>query len=158
MNRLGFLGLFLGLLLFNTSCKDEPVIRPTVSIGLAIDTEGDNSTKTLVFSISLSEATSVDYTTTDGTAIAGEDYEMINGTATIAAGMTATTIEVTILSDDEAEQDEQFQVIISNPTNADINQNTGYGTIQNDDVNTNGYTTPDAYDGIIMCQEQIMLK
>lgn len=153
MNRLGFLGLFLGLLIFNTSCKKEPVVRPRISIGSAISAEGNNGTTTIAFIISLSTATStevtVDYATSDGTAIAGQDYEMTNGTTTIAAGTTQTTIEVTILSDDEGEEDEDFEVIISNATNADINRNTGVGVIENDDVVTNiGYTTPEAYDGM----------
>jgi len=135
MNQLRFLGLFLGLLIFIASCKKESVVRPTVSIGNALNTEGNSGTKTLVFSISLSEPTSlavtVDYATSGGDAAAGQDYETTNGTATIAAGTKATTIEVTILSDEEAEQDEQFEIIISNATNADISQNKGYGTIQN---------------------------
>lgn len=154
MTRLGFLGLFLGLLLFNTSCTDEPLVRPRVSIGSAFNAEGNGgTTTTIAFPISLSEATSidvmVDYTTSDGTAIAGQDYEMVSGTATIAKGTTETTIEVTILSDDEGEQDEEFEVIISNAINADINRNTAIGVIENDDaITTIGYTTPESYAGM----------
>ncbi len=154
MNRLGLLGLFLGLLLFSTSCGDEAVITPTVSIGNAVNEEGNSGTNTIVFAISLSEATSVavsvDYATSGGNATAGQDYETINGTATIAAGARETTIEVTILPDDEEEQDEQFEVTISNAINADIDKNTGFGTIQNDDVNLNGFTTPDNYAGLTL--------
>jgi len=154
MKRLGFLGLFLGLLIFNTSCNDEPVIRPTVSIRNATIAEGNNGTTTLVFTIALSEATSlevaVDYATSERTATAGQDFETANGTATIAAGTTETTIEVSIISDDMEEQEEAFEVIISNAINADINQSTGVGFIQNDDFETTGYTTPDSYTGMTL--------
>ena len=153
MTRLGFLGLFLGLLLLNTSCEDEPVVRPRVSIGSAFSEEGNSGTTTIAFTISLSEATSVDvtvdYMTSDGTALAGQDYEMASGTATITKGTTETTIEVSILSDDEGEQDEEFEVIISNAINADINRNTALGVIENDDaIITIGYTTPESYTGM----------
>ena len=151
MNRLGFLGLFLGLLLFYTSCEKEAVIRPAVSIRDATIAEGNNGTTSLVFTIALSEATSldvtVDYATSERTATAGQDFEITNGTATIAAGTTEATIEVPIISDDEEELDEAFEVMITNAINADIHQNIGIGTIQNDDAETNGYTTPDAYPG-----------
>ena len=155
MNRIGILGLFLGLLTLSTACEKEPAVRPRVSIGSAVNAEGNSGTATMAFAISLSEATSVDitveYATSDGTATAGQDYEATNGTVTIAAGRTEATIDVTILSDEEGEEDEEFEVIISNVTNADINRNTGLGVIQNDDaVIRKGYTTPDAYAGMTL--------
>lgn len=155
MNRLRILGLFLGLLTWSTACKKELTVRPRVSIGSAINPEGNSGTATISFVLSLSEATTVDVTvdfaTIDGTAMAGQDYESANGTVTIAAGMTETTIDVSILSDTEGEEDEQFEVIISNAANADINRNTGVGVIENDDeVIRKGYSTPDAYAGMTL--------
>ena len=50
----------------------------------------------------------------------GTDYSLANGTATIAAGSTSTTITVgSIVNDSLDEADETVIVTLSNPTNAD---------------------------------------
>ena len=65
-------------------------------------------------------AVSVDYASTNGTAIAGSDYTATNGTLTFAAGETNLTIVVPILNDGIVEPAayETFTVTLSNPTNA----------------------------------------
>ena len=71
------------------------------------------------FKLAINKALSIDvsvsYTTQDGTAIAGQDYVMTEGTATIPKGQTSTLIKVDILADNIAESEEYFQLRISNP-------------------------------------------
>ncbi|PYK31321.1 MAG: hypothetical protein DME57_04150 [Verrucomicrobia bacterium] len=61
-------------------------------------------------------AISVDYHTTNGTAVAGADYEATAGRLTIADGQISSTISIRILDDLLIEGNETFQIIISNPT------------------------------------------
>ena len=75
------------------------------------------------------EDITVDYVTMDGTAIAGEDYIMTSGTATILEGTSATTVTVMVIGDKDVELDETFKVILSEPTYngdpGDADPNTG---------------------------------
>ncbi len=62
-------------------------------------------------------AISVDYTTTDGTAIAGNDYTAATGTLHWDNGdMQPQSFEVSINADDLEEEDETLKIILSNPT------------------------------------------
>ena len=100
--------------------------------------EGNTGTRPMTFSVRLqkkaSSAVSVDYTTVDGTAIAGSDFTAISGRLTFAAGETEKTITVSILGDLLYEPDEAFSVRLSNPAGAKIQDGTGCGTIDNDDA------------------------
>jgi hypothetical protein len=78
----------------------------------------------------------LDYTTVDGTATDGEDYTATNGTLSWADGETTSqSITINITDDDIFENDESFQVILSNPTgNASIGTpNQATITIVNED-------------------------
>ena len=71
----------------------------------------------------------IDYSTSNGTAIAGSDYTETRGTVTIAAGDTEASIFVPIVDDDDAEPDETFTLALSNPTGAAIERGDAVGTI-----------------------------
>lgn len=58
---------------------------------------------------------SIDYSTSDGTAIAGQDYVATSGTLTFAANETTKTFTVPILNDSEREQSETINLTLSNP-------------------------------------------
>jgi serine protease AprX len=58
----------------------------------------------------------VDYTTADGTAIAGEDYEAASGTLLFLDSETAQTLTVTLTDDTVFEGDEYFTLTLSDPT------------------------------------------
>jgi hypothetical protein len=60
----------------------------------------------------------VDFTTRDGSAKAGEDYTATSGTVTMKAGETRLLIPVKILADSIAEDDESFALVLSNPIGA----------------------------------------
>lgn len=101
--------------------------------------EGNSGITTATFNVTLSapsaQATSVDYATANGTALAGQDYQAANGTITFQAGETAKTIAINVLTDTLAEPDETFTVTISNPTNsATLARAQATGAIQNDDA------------------------
>ncbi len=56
----------------------------------------------------LSQTVSVFYTTEDGTAVAGSDYEGASGTIVFAPGETSKTIRLRVIDDDIFEEDEHF--------------------------------------------------
>ena len=58
----------------------------------------------------------IDYSTADGTAIAGADYTAISGTLTFADGETSKTLAIEILDDLLEEGNEAFNLTISNVT------------------------------------------
>ncbi len=84
------------------------------------------------FSVRLSglwgEDVSFDYSGAADTAGAG-DFELTPGTATIPAGSLSAEIGVRILADAEAEDDETFDLVLSNPVNASIRAGGGRCTI-----------------------------
>ena len=104
--------------------------------------EGDEGAKTMWFWVLLSEfpdpfftTITVDYATSDGTAVAGEDYEAISGTITWEPALVGLLvfIPVQIYGDFDFEDDEAFFLEISNPINAEINDGVAVGNIINDD-------------------------
>ena len=76
---------------------------------------------------------SVDYTTADGTALAGTDYVATTGTLTIPSPDFGGTIVVPILDDYLDEPDENFTVTLSNPVDGRISDGEATGTISDDD-------------------------
>ena len=104
--------------------------------------EGDVGNTILTFRVTSSAISdfpiSFDYTATNDTAKAGEDYEAAAGTRTISAGSDATTIDIEIIGDTRVEGDETFKIELSNPQGAgatiDNNKAIGTGTIEDDDL------------------------
>jgi len=109
-----------------------------ISINDVAVAEGDAGTSNAVFTVTLSTANSrtvtVDYATTDGTAVAGSDYDAASGTVSFAPGQTSKTLTVAVRGDTLDEPDETILVNLSNPTNAVIADSQGIGTIQDDDT------------------------
>ncbi len=80
--------------------------------------------------------TRVDYAVTGGTATGGgPDYTLADGTATINAGTTSTTIDLVINQDALDEADETIEITLSNPENSNLADNNTIltYTIQDDD-------------------------
>jgi len=88
-----------------------------------------NATFTVKLSAASSSPVTVDYSTVDGTAKAGSDYTATSGKLTFAAGETAKTVTVKVLSDSVTEGNETFSLKISNPSAATLADATGTGTI-----------------------------
>lgn len=82
--------------------------------------EGDNGTTQAVFEIRLSEPATADitlnYTTANGTARAGQDYTAISGTITFLAGQTVASVAVDVLGDTRFEPGESFSLVVTPET------------------------------------------
>ena len=72
----------------------------------------------------------VDYTTVNGTAIAGQDYEATSGTLVFDEGEESKTVYVTIEYDSNDEEDETFTFHLSNARGAEISTPRATGTIE----------------------------
>ncbi|MAR92024.1 MAG: hypothetical protein CML06_14250, partial [Pseudomonadales bacterium] len=84
--------------------------------------EGDAGQREAVFYVRLSQAPTeeltLDFTTTDGSAVAGEDYELTTGTLTFTPdGELVQEVRVAILGDLELEGTETFSLTVT-PTDA----------------------------------------
>ncbi len=114
---------------------DDP--PPTVSISDLAVLEGNQGATVFNFTVSLSQASafasSVNFSTANGTATAGQDYSASSGTINFAAGETSKTASVTINGDLIPELDETFFVNLSAPNNTTINDGQAVGTILDDD-------------------------
>jgi len=142
--------------LFITSCgEDEPIVLTAAYVEDNNGLEGNSGSTDFTFKIKLIEAATetitVDYTTTDVTATAGEDYEATSGTATFAVGAREASFTVKIFGDTDYEDDETFKIKLLNPVNVDITSSDGVGTIRNEDsfspTGNDGYETPLNYPG-----------
>lgn len=89
-------------------------------------------------------AGTVDVTTVDGTAVAGEDYEAVDRTLTFVEGDDRVeTVDVAILADGRAEDPEVFTVELSDPTGS-ISSTGGPATVRiTDDGATDEPTATD---------------
>jgi len=58
----------------------------------------------------------VNYTTTNGTALAGVDYQAVSGTLVFTNGLAVNTFTVPIYSNNVITGDKAFSVVVSNPT------------------------------------------
>ncbi|MCU7846047.1 MAG: thrombospondin type 3 repeat-containing protein [Candidatus Thiodiazotropha sp. (ex Monitilora ramsayi)] len=67
-----------------------------------------------------SGAASIDYASSDGTALAGSDYTHTAGTLDFADGQTSNTFAVPLLDDTVFEGDETVNLTLSNPVNASL--------------------------------------
>ena len=112
---------------------------PKFSINSPSVAEGDSSTTNLVFTVTLSAASTspltVDYARTGGTATSGTDYTAVSsGTLTFAANSTSETITVSVTGDTVDEGNETVVLTLSNASaGTGISTATGTGTIMDDD-------------------------
>lgn len=115
-----------------------PTDAPTVSISDATVTEGNTGTVYVTFTVTLSAAygqtVTANYSTANGSATAGSDYQSTSGTLTFAPGETSKTITAAVLGDLMFEPNETFFVNLGSPTNASIADGSGLGMILNDDA------------------------
>jgi ELWxxDGT repeat protein len=99
--------------------------------------EGDSGTSMARFTVTLStpstQSVTVDYATSDGTALAGSDYDAASGTLTFAAGETSKTIDVRIRGDVNAESNETLFLTLANPVGATLQKGSAFAIIDDDD-------------------------
>ncbi len=118
------------------------VIDDEVSASVSIyDTsviEGDAGTVYLIFRVTLSQAMdkamTVEWTTEDGSATAGADYNQDHGTLNFAAGDTVETVAVLVRGDQVAESNETLKIKLSvSADRVNIADGEAIGTIIDDD-------------------------
>ncbi len=106
-----------------------------------------------VFTVSLDTASTqtvtVDYTTTNGTAISPGDYTAASGTLTFNPGVMLLTVPVSVTGDAVNECDETFSLGLTNPTglscaSVSIGTPSGTATINDDDAVEVSVTAPGA--------------
>ena len=114
------------------------VIVPEISINDVNVTEGDSGSHQAVFTVSLDQPTTepvtVQFHTVDGTAVAGADYQSVNGQLIFQPGELTKTIVVPILGDVETETNEGFQIVLTQPVGGTLATAVGTGTIQDNDA------------------------
>ncbi len=113
-------------------------LQTTLSVAdVAVD-EGDTGSTDLTFEVVSGSAVlggfNVDFTTTDGTAIAGSDYAAASGTLSFNGTVGETqTVTVSVTPETALESDETFELILQSLSN-DIDLGTpATGIIRNDD-------------------------
>jgi hypothetical protein len=124
----------LGLVLHYAGSSPASIVQ----LGPAVS-GGPESATPAAIEVTLSEAwdqpVTVSYTTENGTAMAGVDYEASTGTLTFAPGVTTLTISVPIIDDSAPELNETFTVTLFAPTGGAIlgSQSSVTVTILDDD-------------------------
>lgn len=68
-----------------------------------------------------------------GQAVAGADYAIVWGVATVFEGDRATEVRVPLIDDTLDEPDETFLLVLGNPTGASLDRPAAVGTIADDD-------------------------
>ena len=113
----------------------------TFSISDVVVTEGEGATFTVTLDNDVDAAVTVDFATSDGSAVAGQDYTALSGTLSFAgvAGETQTfTVDIT--SEDIVELSETLVATLSNVQAGGravtIADDTGEATVLNDDAAT----------------------
>ena len=108
-------------------------VGPRLAIRGATGGEGDVLAFDVTLAGSSERSVTVSYATSDGTAVAGEDYEAVSGTLTFAPGESELTVYVSILDDAAYEPEEYFSLELSSPANATLAVRSVTGNIIDDD-------------------------
>jgi hypothetical protein len=122
--------------------------------------EGNSGQSNAIFTVSLSgphtQAVTVGYSTSDGTATAGSDYTSTSGSLSFTPGVVSQTVAVPVQGDLISEGDETFFLNLNNGVNAIIRDAQGVCTLVDDDItndffagarlllNNSGSTTDDS--------------
>jgi hypothetical protein len=111
---------------------------PTLMINDATVIEGNAGITYAAVGVHLTspskQTVTVDYSTANGTAVAGSDYQATSGKLSFAPGQTSQTVLVPVIGDRIGEFNETFSVKLSGARNANVGaSSSGYVTILDDD-------------------------
>ena len=116
----------------------DPVQPGTIQFSDAIYTVVEDALEaviTVTRTGNVDQAASVDFTTLDGSAISGSDYDFTSGVLTFSPGQTNAQFTVTPIDDTEVESVETVGLQLSNPVGATLGQqNTAILEIEDNDV------------------------
>ncbi|MGA2835769.1 MAG: Calx-beta domain-containing protein [Acidimicrobiales bacterium] len=111
----------------------DPTLNPYINVGDATVTEGTGAAAVATFTATVSTASvnpiTFQYTTSNGTAVAGTDYTYEHGTATVAPGQVTAQITVPVTATSQYSSSRYFYLNLADPTDAIIGENQGVGTI-----------------------------
>jgi hypothetical protein len=117
-----------------TIVDNDDTQKPSLSVkDVSVKEDGGKASVQICLDKVSGQSVSVDYATTDVTTQSGKDYTGVSGTATITAGQSCTTVEITIKEDELDETNETFEVNLSNAQNANIADGKGIVTIEDND-------------------------
>ena len=118
-----------------TAIMDTDTVMVSATSDGAVE-EGEDATFTVRLLAPSGEPVTVNWSTTDGTAVAGEDLIAVtSGVLTIPANETVGTLTVATVEDDRAEAEETFSVSLTAPREGVVLATTSVeGTIRDDDV------------------------
>jgi acetyl esterase/lipase len=106
--------------------------------------EGNAGTTAVQVTLHLStpspQSVRVDWKTGDASALSGEDYEAASGVVEFAPGETSRQITVVVDGDTKAEEDESFNVVLSNAVNATLARTSSVVIITNDDATSKTFS------------------
>ncbi|MCG8426016.1 MAG: ASPIC/UnbV domain-containing protein, partial [Chromatiales bacterium] len=105
---------------------------------VTVSEESGMASFTVSLSTTSSEEVRVDYSTIDATATAPDDYTAVSGTLILAPGETSGQVQVPIIDDALSEGMETFTLQLSNPVGAIIANDTGTGTITDNEASACG--------------------
>ena len=126
--------------------KSEDLVGLSVIGRSALESAG--SLKFTVFlSAPITKDVSFDYKTQSGSALATSDYTSVSDATSIPAGSTSISIFVDLSDDTLVEDDESFELVITNPTNATIDIARATGTIKIEDLPTLSVADASAIEG-----------
>ncbi|OKH41671.1 hypothetical protein FACHB389_04025 [Nostoc calcicola FACHB-389] len=112
----------IGITIQDNDRSSLDVTQPTVK-------EKDGSAIVTVTRGNALGAASVNYTTVDGTAKAGSDFQTVSGILNFAAGETTKTISIALVNDNIAETNETFTLNFTNAVGVTLNPNPLKATI-----------------------------
>jgi hypothetical protein len=125
---------------------------PSIFVNDVTLVEGNAGTTHAVFTVSLTFVgllpVTVEFGTANQTASAGSDYTATSGTLTFIPGERVKAVSVAISGDTQAESNETFLFNLTSPTNADLLDPQGVGTISNDDGVSVFRSTPGTYNPV----------
>ncbi len=93
---------------------EERRVLPMITVASAEESE---AAARMVFELGLTKPAKAEvlliYSTADGTAMAGSDYEAARGSVILAPGTTSAKVSITLLDDQLAEGDESFELLVT---------------------------------------------
>ena len=111
-----------------------PALLPSVSVSdITMDESAGTATFILVANVAPMQEITVDYATVEGTAVAGSDYLVKTGTATLPANQLSTQVSVSLVDNGDPESAEIFNLELSNVANATLATTSATATITDND-------------------------
>ncbi len=134
--------------------NDEPPGPLTVSVWSQQELENAESIQLpIALSRPSDQTVTVQYTSSDGTALAGEDYTASRGIVIFDPGATRGVVEIELNDDDLPEENETFTITLSNVSDhVRILQDTGTGTI----IDNDGRASLRVDDALVQKEESVV--